>query len=62
MSSYKKNLKSIGYNEENLGHLNRVYYDNYDLHLLLNLLANSSGIAPAIGAIAQFDKVGAQQI
>ena len=57
MSRYKKNLKSIGYIEENLEHLNGVYYHNYDLHLLLNLLANGSGIAPAIAAIAQFDKV-----
>jgi hypothetical protein len=57
MSRYKRNLKSIGYKEENLEHLNGVYYQNYDLHLLLNLLANGSGIAPAIAAIAQFDKV-----
>ena len=58
MSRYKKNLKSAGYKETSLGYLNRVYYDNYDLHLLLNLLANNSGIAPAVAAIAQFDKVG----
>ena len=62
MSRYEKNLKSHGYGENKLGTLNNVYYDNYDLHLLLNLLANSSGVAPAVAAIAQFDKVGSKHL
>ena len=57
MFRYKQNLKSLGYGEEHLKSLNAVYYDNYDLHILLNLLANTSGVAPAIAAIAQFDQV-----
>ena len=57
MSNYKQSLKSAGYDEEHLGAINAVYYHNYDLHLLLNLLANSNGVAPAIATIAQFDKV-----
>ena len=56
MSRYKKSLKSAGY-EENLKSINLVYFHNYDLHLLLNLLANSSGVATALATIAQFDKV-----
>eukprot|EP00092_Neocalanus_flemingeri_P023673 GFUD01025675.1.p1 GENE.GFUD01025675.1~~GFUD01025675.1.p1 ORF type:complete len:440 (+),score=100.43 GFUD01025675.1:24-1322(+) len=56
MSRYKNCMKCAGMGEDNLASLNRVYYHNYDLHLLLNLLANSSGIAPAVAAIAQFDE------
>ena len=60
MSRFKKNLKLLGCSEEFLGNLNRIYYHNYDLHLLLNLLANGSGLAPALAAIAQFDQVSYQ--
>lgn len=58
MGRYKRNLKSGGYTEDDLVNINGVYYHNYDLYLLLNLLANGSGVAPAIAAIAQFYKVG----
>ena len=57
MSLFKKNLKLLGCSEEFLENLNRIYYHNYDLNLLLNLLANGSGVAPALAAIAQFDQV-----
>ena len=60
MGRYKRNLKLVGYTEDDLGSINGVYFHNYDLYLLLNLLANGSGVAPAIAAIAQFDKVVAK--
>ena len=40
-----------------LGDLYDIYYDNRDLRLLLELLATSSGVAPAIAIITLFDKV-----
>ena len=40
-----------------LGELYHIYYNNRDLRLLLNLLATSSGIAPAIAIMTLFDKV-----
>ena len=40
-----------------LGDLYDIYYDNRDLRLLLELLATSSGVAPAICLFSIFDKV-----
>jgi hypothetical protein len=40
-----------------LGELYHIYYNNRDLRLLLDLLATSSGIAPAIAIMTLFDKV-----
>ena len=40
-----------------LGDLYDIYYDNRDLRLLLELLATSSGVAPAIAIMTLFDKV-----
>ena len=42
---------------EVLGDLYDIYYDNRDLRLLLELLATSSGVAPAIAIMTLFDKV-----
>ena len=58
--------------KENLGELWDIYYNNRfvkaknlqpkllirDLRLLLDLLATSSGIAPAIAIMTLFDRVG----
>ena len=40
-----------------LGDLYDIYYDNRDLRLLLNLLATSTGVAPTIAIMTLFDKV-----
>ena len=40
-----------------LGDLYDIYYDSRDLRLLLELLATSSGVAPAIAIMTLFDKV-----
>ena len=45
-----------------MGELSRIYYDNWDLELLLNLLATGSGVAPALAIIALFDQVSAVDI
>ena len=42
--------------EELLGDLYNVYYNNRDLKLLLDLLATSSGIATSLRVMALFDK------
>jgi len=60
MRTYKHNLihnNSAGTSEAVLlGELYHIYYDNRDLRLLLDLLAASSGIAPAISIMTLFDK------
>ena len=43
--------------EELLGDLDSLYFNNWDLKLLLDLLSVNSGVASAIAIIAQFDKV-----
>ena len=43
--------------KELLGDLYDIYYNNRDLRLLLDLLATSSGVAPAISVMTLFDKV-----
>ena len=40
-----------------LGDLDSLYFDNWDLKLLLDLLSVNSGVSSAIAIIAQFDKV-----
>ena len=62
MSSYKKCLrnqnKDQNINDEDLlGDLWYVYYNNRDLKLLLELLVSTSGVAPAISILCVFDKV-----
>merc|ERR1719370_1670306 len=42
--------------KELLGDLYDIYYNNRDLRLLLDLLATSSGVAPAISVMTLFDK------
>ena len=42
--------------EQLLGDLYSIYYNNRDLKLLLDLLAESSGIAPSIRIMSLFDK------
>jgi len=41
---------------EAMGELWEIYYNNRDLRLLLDLLATSSGVAPAISIMTLFDK------
>ena len=43
--------------KELFGDLYDIYYNNRDLRLLLDLLATSSGVAPAISVMTLFDKV-----
>ena len=62
MSTYKANMRekageSEKTDKELLGDLYDIYYNNRDLKLLLDLLARSSGVAPAIAIIALLDKV-----
>ena len=62
MAAYKYNIKerekgSGKSDEEILGDLYDIYYNNRDLRLLLDLLATSSGVAPAIAIMTLFDKV-----
>ena len=45
---------------EVLGDLYDIYYNNRDLRLLLELLATSSGVAPAIAIMTLFDNVSRQ--
>jgi len=61
MDTYRHNMRARGANEgkhdkEILGDLWEIYYNNRDLRLLLDLLATSSGIAPAIAIMTLFDK------
>ena len=53
MHSYRIYLRknensSIVSDQELLGNLNDIYYNNRDLNLLLNLLAESSGLATSL--------------
>ena len=61
MVTYRKNMKardiSNKTDKELLGDLYDIYYNNRDLRLLLDLLATSSGVAPAISVMTLFDKV-----
>ena len=62
MSAYKYNMleraHDTGLSErEVLGDLYDIYYNNRDLRLLLDLLATSSGVAPAIAIMTLFDRV-----
>ena len=43
--------------EELIGDLDSLYYNNWDLKLLLDLLSVNTGVASSIAIIAQFDKV-----
>ena len=65
MAAYKVNIKERERNsgksdKEILGDLYDIYYNNRDLRLLLDLLATSSGVAPAIAIMTLFDKVLSQ--
>ena len=40
-----------------VGELQELYYNNRDVRLMLELLATSSGLAPAIAVLTIFDKV-----
>ena len=62
MEAYRHNIKerekgSGMSDSEVLGDLYDIYYNNRDLRLLLDLLATSSGVAPAIAIMTLFDKV-----
>ena len=67
MSTYKANLRLKEGNdkktdEQILGDLYDIYYNNRDLRLLLDLLVTSSGVAPAIAIITLFDKVNLYEV
>jgi len=60
MSAYKYNMLERHHgsgksDKEVLGDLYDIYYNNRDLRLLLDLLATSSGVAPAIAIMTLFD-------
>ena len=62
MSAYRHNMREIcedpkKSDREILGDLYDIYYNNRDLRMLLDLLATSSGVAPAIAIMTMFDKV-----
>ena len=52
----RKNSKEILSDRELLGELYDVYYNNRDLKLLLDLLAQSSGVVPALRIMTLFDR------
>ena len=54
-AAQKDNEKPL--DEKILGDLYEIYYNNRDLKLFLELLAMSSGVAPAISVMAMFDSV-----
>ena len=60
MIQYKKELrktvKEKKSDKELLGELYNIYYNNSDLKLLLDLLAESSGVAPSLRIMTLFDK------
>jgi len=61
MSAYKYNMRERCEDprmsdREVLGDLYDIYYNNRDLRMLLDLLATSSGVAPAIAIMTLFDK------
>ena len=64
MRVYKKSLREAARKDEEkpvdekiLGDLYEIYYQNRDAKLFLELLAMSSGVAPAISVMAMFDSV-----
>ena len=62
MSAYRHNMRERcedpkKSDKEILGDLYDIYYNNRDLRMLLDLLATSSGVAPAIAIMTMFDKV-----
>ena len=66
MAAYQRNMREraegTGRSDRQiLGDLYDIYYDNRDLRLLLNLLATSTGVAPAISIMTLFDKVKTEQ-
>ena len=54
-AAQKDNEKPL--DEKILGDLYAIYYNNRDAKLFLELLAMSSGVAPAISVMAMFDSV-----
>ena len=65
MATYKANMREqvedpTRTDKEVLGDLFDLYYNNGDFRLLLDLLAASSGVAPAISIMALFDEVSAE--
>jgi len=60
MTTYKSNMRELAgedkTDEELMGDLYDIYYNNVDLRLLLELLTTSSGVAPAIAMMTLFDK------
>ena len=54
-AAQKDNEKPL--DEKILGDLYEIYYNNRDAKLFLELLAMSSGVAPAISVMAMFDSV-----
>ena len=68
MKVYKNRLRKAAQKDEEkpvdkkiLGDLYEIYYSNRDLKLFLELLAMSSGVAPAISVMAMFDSVRKQK-
>ena len=70
MRVYKKNKRKEAAQKDNekpvdakiLGDLYEIYYQNRDAKLFLELLAMSSGVAPAISVMAMFDSVRKQTL
>ncbi len=59
MVSFRDHLRKANpdkVDKQLLGGLYDVYYNNWDLKLLLDLLAASSGIAPCLRVLCLFDK------
>ncbi len=54
-NQYRRKSQSLVTDKQLLGELYNVYYNNKDLKLLLDLLAESSGIAPSIRILSLFD-------
>ena len=61
MNNYRKLVKEQAdktlSRKEALGDIDDIYYNNRDMKLLLDLLANSSGVATALAVLSVFDKV-----
>ena len=51
-----------GAEAEVVGELQELYYNNRDVRLMLELLATSSGVAPAIAIMTLFDKVRGKEL
>ena len=70
MRVYKKTKRKEAAQKDNekpvdakiLGDLYEIYYQNRDTKLFLELLAMSSGVAPAISVMAMFDSVRKQTL